>query len=72
MKTGNWIVFILAAVFASSLLWLPGLLGMQTTIPALDILIPAVWAVIIVIPVAAIMHASRSDQQQSHPRQQQE
>lgn len=72
MKTSNWIVFILAAVFASFLLWSPGLLGMQTTIPALDILIPVVWAVIIVIPVAAIMHASRSDQQQSHLRQQQE
>ena len=57
MKTSNWIVFILAAVFASSLLWLPGLLGMQTTIPALDILIPVVWAVIIVVSVAAIMRA---------------
>lgn len=71
MKTSNWIVFILAAVFASSLLWLPGLLGMQTTIPALDILIPVAWAVIIVISVAAIMRASRQDKQ-SHPRQQQE
>lgn len=69
MKTSNWIVFILAAVFASSLLWLPGLLGMQTTIPALDILIPVVWAVIIVISVAAIMRASRSGAQSQSPQQ---
>lgn len=70
MKTSNWIVFILAAVFASSLLWLPGLLGMQTTIPALDILIPVVWAVIIVISVAAIMRASRRDEQTQSTQQQ--
>lgn len=70
MKTSNWIVFILAAVFASSLLWLPELLGMQTTIPALDILIPVVWAVIIVISVAAIMRASRRDEQEQSTQQQ--
>lgn len=69
MKTSNWIVFILAAVFASSLLWLPGLLGMQTTIPALDILIPVVWAVIIAISVAAIMRASHQDEQSQSQRQ---